>query len=93
MDERAGLPALLTKTSKNMQNEMTKLLTEYSDAKNHILKITDEYYDAMSYDIEGWWGLIEDDEATSDDLQALRLQVNAVKSLHVALSCLKYKFS
>lgn len=76
-----------------MINEMTKLLTEYTDMKNYILKITDEYYDAMSYDIEGWWNLIEDDEATSDDLQALRLQVYAVKSLRVALSCLKYKFS
>lgn len=93
MDERAGQPALLTKTTNDMENEMTKLLIEYTDIKNYILKITDEYYDAMSYDIEGWWGLIEDDEATSDDLQALRLQVNAVKSLHVALSCLKYKFS
>jgi hypothetical protein len=76
-----------------MKNEMTKLLTEYSDVKNYILKITDEYYDAMSYDIEGWWNLIEDEEADESDLKALRLQVHAVKSLHMALSCLKYKFS
>lgn len=76
-----------------MINEMTKLLTEYSDAKNDILKITDEYYDAMSYDIDGWWNLIEDDEADESDLQALRSQVHAVKSLHMALQNLKYKFS
>ena len=76
-----------------MINEMTKLLTEYSDTKNYILKITDEYYDAMSYDIEGWWNLIEDDEADEKDLHELRLQVHAVKSFHMALSCLKYKFS
>jgi len=76
-----------------MINEMIKLLTEYSDAKNYILKITDEYYDAMSYDIDGWWNLIEDEKADENDLKALRLQVHAVKSLHMALSCLKYKFS
>lgn len=76
-----------------MIKEMIKLLTEYSDAKNYILKITNEYYDAMSYDIEGWWNLIEDEEADESDLKALRLQVHAVKSLHMSLSCLNYKFS
>ena len=75
-----------------MQNEMTKLLTEYSDAKNYILKITDEYYDAMSYDIDGWWNLIEDDEADEKDLHELILKARQSHVQRLYCMYLKAKF-
>lgn len=74
-------------------NEFTKLLNRYYDAKNDIFAINESYYDIMTYDIDGWSNHIEDNDVTTEDYEQLKAQVKAVQDLFSALKRLDYKFS
>lgn len=76
-----------------MKQAMLKLLAEYSDVREDIFKITEDYYDVMGYDIEGWQDFIDDERFDSKDILELSKQVESAKALFKALSGLKYKFS
>jgi hypothetical protein len=75
------------------EQAMLKLLAEYSDVREDIFKITEDYYDVMGYDIEGWYEFIVDGDYEDQDLQNLTHQVASSRALLEALSSLNYKFS
>ncbi|MHA2218075.1 MAG: hypothetical protein ACXACY_19240 [Candidatus Hodarchaeales archaeon] len=68
----------------------TKLLKEYSKLKDEILEHTNEFYDAMLYDIEGFNSISEDEILIfTDDLEN---QVKAFKSILKGLKKISYTF-
>jgi hypothetical protein len=76
-----------------MKQSMLKLLNEYCDAKNDILTLTNEHYDAMAYDIDGWYEYVEEGDLDEGDMLELTSQVHNAKALFKALTKLKYRFS
>ena len=55
---------------------MEKLLREYSKLRDELMPYTMNHFDAMSYDIDGYW------EADYDvDLNILKNQISAFKIL------------
>ena len=74
-------------------NEFIKLLNRYCDAKNDIFAINESYYDIMTYDIDGWFNHVEDNDATTEDYEQLKAQVKSAQDLFSALRRLDYRFS
>ena len=74
---------------------MEKLLEEYFDLKDMLLDYTDEFHDAMSYDIQGYYVRIDyiDEEEYKHYTEVLTKQVNAFKSILEAYKQIDYTFS
>ncbi len=74
---------------------MEKLLEEYFELKDMLLDYTDEFHDAMSYDIQGHYVRIDyiDEEEYKHYTEVLTKQVNAFKSILEAYKQIDYTFS
>jgi hypothetical protein len=73
-----------------IEKRFTNLIKEYSKIKDEILEITDEYYDNMMYDIEGYRGVDDDDFILH--IESLRKQVGAFKLIRNGLKEINYIF-
>ena len=73
---------------------MEKLLEEYFELKDMLLDYTDEFHDAMSYDIQGYYVRIDyiDEEEYKHYTEVLTKQVNAFKSILEAYKQIDYTF-
>ena len=73
---------------------MEKLLEEYFDLKDMLLDYTDEFYDAMLYDIEGYYEKVyfSDEEDREYYAKVLTKQVNAFKSILEGYKQIDYTF-
>ena len=67
---------------------MKKLLRRYDDIKDELMEFTDDFHDAMMYDIEGYYSEQLDD----DDKADLVRQVEAFENILKGYKALKYKF-
>jgi len=66
---------------------MKKLIKEYSNLRHEIFEYTNVYFDAMSYDIDGYC------EEKDADINDLKNQVSAFKILLKALKKINYVYS
>ncbi len=73
---------------------MEKLLEEYFDLKDMLLDYTDEFHDAMFYDIQGYYEEIDfsDEEDCEYYAKVLTKQVNAFKSILEGYKQIDYTF-
>ncbi len=73
---------------------MEKLLEEYFDLKDMLLDYTDEFYDAMLYDIEGYYEKVyfSDEEDREYYAKVLTKQVSAFKSILEGYKQIDYTF-
>ena len=67
---------------------MKKLLRRYDEIKDELREFTDDFHDAMMYDIEGYYSEQLDDEDKVD----LANQVEAFENILKGYKALKYKF-
>ena len=67
---------------------MKKLLRRYDEIKDELLDYTDNFHDAMMYDIEGYYS----EELNDDDKADLAKQVESFESILKGFKTLKYKF-
>lgn len=65
-------------------------LNEYANLKNAIIEYTDEYYDGMAYDIEGYEECLYNEEY--DDYESLCVQVEAFQYIYEGLKRINYLF-
>jgi hypothetical protein len=73
---------------------MEKLLEEYFELKDMLLDYTDEFHDAMFYDIQGYYEEVDfsDEEDREYYAKVLTKQVNAFKSILEAYKQIDYTF-
>ena len=67
---------------------MKKLLRRYYEIKDELMEFTDDFHDAMMYDIEGYYSEQLDD----DDKADLAKQVEAFENILKGYKALNYKF-
>jgi len=67
---------------------MKKLLRRYNEITDELMDYTDDFHDAMMYDIEGYCSEQLDDEDKAD----LAKQVEAFENILKGYKALKYKF-
>jgi hypothetical protein len=67
---------------------MKKLLRRYDEIKDELMEFTDDFHDAMMYDIEGYYSEQLDD----DDKADLVRQVEAFENILEGYKALNYKF-
>lgn len=65
-------------------------LLKYQRIADEILCITDNFWDAMHYDIQGYYGAAIEDGIEYIDIEALEKQVSTAESLLNALKNLNY---
>ena len=73
---------------------MKKLLKEYFELKDMLLDYTDEFHDAMVYDIQVYYEYIDfsDEEECKCYTEVLTKQVNAFKSILEGYKQIDYTF-
>lgn len=65
----------------DLSQEFRKQLYMYQDVKNDLFTYTDDLYDQMRSDIEGWEELLDSGEYTTDDIATLTEQVLASQKI------------
>jgi len=72
----------------NHKEQFKTLLRRYSEIKDELLEFTEEYHDAMLFDIEGYW-------ETNDilDMHDLNNQVEAFELMLLAFKKINYIYS
>ena len=59
--------------------KIIELLKQYETARQNLLEYTDTYYDAIGYDIEGYWEDLE--ELTEKDVKELEQKIKNFEEL------------
>jgi hypothetical protein len=67
---------------------MKNPIHRYTELKDELMDYTDDFHDAMMYDIEGYYSEQLDDEDKAD----LVRQVEAFENILKGYKALKYKF-
>jgi hypothetical protein len=67
---------------------MKKLLRRYDEIKDELMNYTDDFYDAMMSDINGYY----EEDIDDDDKADLVKQVEAFENILKGFKALKYKF-
>lgn len=70
-------------------NAIEKLIKQYYESASDLLKYTDRYWDAMYYDIQGYYGTLNE-EPEYIDIDILNKQIETVKMLTEAHKSLNY---
>jgi hypothetical protein len=70
-------------------NATEKLIKQYYESASDLLKYTDRYWDAMYYDIQGYYGALNDD-SEDIDIDVLNKQIYTTKMLIYAHKSLNY---
>jgi hypothetical protein len=73
-----------------MKEQFTTKLNQYAILKNAIIEYTEEYYDGMAYDIEGYEECLYNEEYQEYD--SLCVQVEAFQLIYEGLKRVKYLF-
>ncbi len=60
-------------------DKIIELLKQYETARENLLEYTDTYYDAIGYDIEGYWEDLE--ELTEKDVKELEQKIKNFEEL------------
>jgi len=75
---------------KNERKEFMVLLKRYDELREALMEYTMTYYDAMGYDIDGYWFCVLDGDMSNID--DLRNQVEAFELILEGLSKQHYIF-
>jgi hypothetical protein len=75
---------------KNERKEFVVLLKRYDELREALMEYTMTYYDAMGYDIDGYWFCVLDGDMSNID--DLRNQVEAFELILEGLSKKHYIF-
>ena len=67
-----------------------ELLKRYEEVRQNLFGFTDRFYDAMGYDINGYWE--EFDSLNESDLKELKKQVKNFEELTKCYAKIDYKF-
>jgi len=59
--------------------KIIKLLKQYEETRQNLFEYTDTYYDAIGYDIEGYWEDLE--ELTYKDVKELEQKIKNFQEL------------
>ena len=59
--------------------KIIKLLKQYEETRQNLFEYTDTYYDAIGYDIDGYWEDIE--ELTDKDVKELEQKIKNFEEL------------
>jgi len=59
--------------------KIIKLLKQYEETRQHLFAYTDTFYDAIGYDIEGYWEDLE--ELTDEDVKDLQQKIKNFEAL------------
>lgn len=70
--------------------EYKKLISEYQSIKDDLLDYTEDFYDNMLYDIEGYIAMYN--EEYYDDIESLRNQVKAFRLILNGMKNVNYVF-
>lgn len=73
-----------------MKEAIIETLRSYEDVRQNLFTFTDRFYDAMGYDINGYWE--EVDELDASDLKELKKKVKNFEKLTKCYSKIDYKF-
>jgi hypothetical protein len=73
-----------------MKEQFTKKLNQYAILKNAIIEYTDEYFDSMAYDIDGYEECLYNEEY--DEYDSLCVQVEAFQFIYEGLKRINYLF-
>jgi len=71
------------------EDSIGDLLTQYSAIKDELMDYTMDFYDAMLYDIQGYWEQIEENEEDIDKEQLIK-QVRGFEAILEGLKAIKY---
>lgn len=78
-------------TTKTIRVQYLELLQAYMSLKDEIFEYSDEFFDAMGYDLDGYWEDYYSKEFCCID--ELRSQVQAFEFILKGLSQINYTFS
>lgn len=70
-------------------NAIEKLIKQYYESASELLEYTDKHWDAMYYDIQGYYGALNE-EPEYIDVDVLNKQIKAVNMLLDAHKSLNY---
>jgi hypothetical protein len=70
-------------------NEIEALINQYDSLANDLFEYTENYWDAMHYDIQGYYGALNEDPKYID-INQLKRQIDATKNLVEAHKSLNY---
>lgn len=70
--------------------EYKKLVDEYHAINEELFYFTEEFYDQISYDIEGYVSMYYEDDY--GDIDSLRNQVKSFRSILKGIKTIDYKF-
>ena len=73
-----------------MEREFIKLLIRYNALRDELLNYTNDYFDSMRYDIDGYAYQLACDDF--DEIENLRNQVESFELILQGVSKLKYIF-
>lgn len=65
-----------------MKNKIISLLTKYENTRQNLYDFTTAYYDAMGYDISGYWEDIDE----LDESEVIELE-NKIKNFEALTKC------
>ena len=60
-------------------DKIIKLLKQYEETRQNLFEYTDTYYDAIGYDLEGYWEDLE--ELTNKDVKELEQKIKNFEAL------------
>jgi hypothetical protein len=70
-------------------DQIEKLIKQYYESASDLLKYTDRYWDNMYYDIQGYYGALNE-EPEYIDVDVLNKQIETVKMLTESHKSLNY---
>lgn len=73
-----------------MKEAIIETLRAYEDVRQNLFGFTDRFYDAMGYDINGYWEELS--ELDESDLKKLKKKVKNFEKLTKCYSKIDYKY-
>ena len=74
-----------------MEQKIISLLKKYEQTRQNLFEHTDHFYDAIGYDIEGYWECI--DELDESDITELEKKIKNFEVLTECYAKIDFKYS
>lgn len=73
-----------------MRKQIIELLKSYEQTRQNLYGHTDHFYDAMGYDLEGYWECI--DELDESDIKELEEKIKNFEALTKCYAKIDFKY-
>tara|TARA_R100001480_G_scaffold150477_1_gene151170 strand:+ start:484 stop:816 length:333 start_codon:yes stop_codon:yes gene_type:complete len=85
-----GINLVILLIMKNITKQYKSSLTKYYNLANEILDYTEDYWDMMTYDLEGYDNIFYDDSYDKkEELEHMKKTINTYKHLLKSLQLIK----